>query len=49
MYVIDWIGVAYDKIKCNQTDTYSVAALEGVMNSLAPAKDQTIVVFCALT
>lgn len=46
-HVIDWIGVAYaTKSDAIGADTYSVAALEGVMNSLAPAKDQAIVVFC---
>lgn len=46
-HVIDWLGVAYEsKSLAAGADSFSAVALESVMNSLAPAKDQAIVVFC---
>lgn len=47
-YVMDWLGVSYQTdSKTPGADTFSQVALEANMRTLAPQKDQAIVVFCA--
>lgn len=46
-YVMDWLGVAFQtESKTPGADTFSQASLEANMRTLAPRKDQAIVVFC---